>query len=86
MRLAQKHLAKLHVLHISTSEEVALFLRKFKIEKIVQKTAHNVADLFNINKRGYMKEGYYADLVFVDMNRNHIIQNKDMLDQSGWTP
>lgn len=58
----------------------------FTIEKIVQKTAHNVADLFHVNKRGYIREGYFADLVLVDMNKNHKIKNKDMLYQCGWTP
>jgi dihydroorotase len=59
---------------------------KFEIEKIVQKTAHNVADLFKVKRRGYIREGYYADLVLVDMNKTHLIQHKDMLYQCGWTP
>jgi len=59
---------------------------KFTLEKIVQKTAHNVADLFNVKKRGYIREGYFADLVLVDMNQAHIVNNKDMFYQCGWTP
>ena len=58
----------------------------FSLEKIVQKTAHNVADLFKLKKRGYIREGYYADLVLVDLNHNQKIRNKDMLYQCGWTP
>jgi dihydroorotase len=58
----------------------------FSLEKIVQKTAHNVADLFKLEKRGYIREGYYADLVLVDLNQNQKIRNKDMLYQCGWTP
>ena len=59
---------------------------KFSIEKIVQKTAHNVADLFNVKKRGYIREGYYADLVLVDMNKPNKVKSKKMLYQCGWTP
>ena len=59
---------------------------KFSIEKIVQKTAHNVADLFKVKKRGYIREGYYADLVLVDMNKPNKVKNKKMLYQCGWTP
>ena len=59
---------------------------KFSLEKIVQKTAHNVADLFQVKKRGYIREGYYADLVLVDLNTPHKVKNKNMLYQCGWTP
>ncbi len=59
---------------------------KFTIEKIVQKTAHNVADLFNVKKRGYIREGYYADLVLVDMKKSHTVSHKSMLYRCGWTP
>lgn len=59
---------------------------KFDIEKIVQKTAHNVADLFNVENRGYIREGYFADLVLVDMQKPTIVNNQDMLYQCGWTP
>jgi dihydroorotase len=59
---------------------------KFTLEKIVDKTAHKVADLFNVVKRGYIHEGYYADLVLVDMNKSYTVHNKDMLYTCGWTP
>lgn len=58
----------------------------FSIEKIVQKTSHNVADLFNLKDRGYIEEGYFADLVLVDNNKSYIAENKDMLYTCGWTP
>lgn len=59
---------------------------KFTIEKIVDKTSHKVADLFNVNKRGYIREGYFADLVLVDMNKPNKVKNKNMLYTCGWTP
>jgi len=59
---------------------------KFSIEKVVQKTAHNVADLFKVKKRGYIREGYYADLILVNMNKINKVYNEDMLYQCGWTP
>ena len=59
---------------------------KFSLEKIVQKTAHNVADLFDVVDRGYIREGYYADLTLVNMNKSQTISNDDMLYQCGWTP
>jgi dihydroorotase len=59
---------------------------KFTLEKIVQKTAHNVADLFKVKKRGYIREGYYADLVLVDMDKTNTVKDKNMLYQCGWTP
>ena len=40
--------------------------KKISLETIVQKTSHNVAELFNIKNRGFIKEGYFADLVVVD--------------------
>ncbi|VAW40792.1 Dihydroorotase [hydrothermal vent metagenome] len=59
---------------------------KFTLEKIVQKTTHNVAELFKVKKRGYIKEGYYADLVLVDMHKPNKVSSKEMLYQCGWTP
>jgi dihydroorotase len=59
---------------------------KFALEKIVQKTSHNVADLFNLIDRGYIREDYFADLVLVDMNKSYTVKNTDMLYQCGWTP
>ena len=41
---------------------------KISLEKIVEKTSHAVADLFSIDKRGYLKEGYHADIAIVDLN------------------
>lgn len=58
----------------------------FSIEKVVEKMCHAPADLFRIQKRGYIRPGYYADLVLVDPI-NHIHVHKDMiLSKCAWSP
>ncbi|MES2837435.1 MAG: dihydroorotase [Bacteroidota bacterium] len=59
---------------------------KISLEKIAQKTAHNVADMFSINKRGYIREGYYADLVLVDLNSKTTVTKENILSQCKWSP
>lgn len=59
---------------------------KISLEKIAQKTAHNVADMFSINKRGYIREGYYADLVLADLNSNTTVTKENILSQCNWSP
>lgn len=59
---------------------------QFTIETIVQKFAHNVAELFNINKRGYIREGYYADLVLVRPNAQWSVEKSNILYKCGWSP
>ena len=59
---------------------------KISIEKIVEKTAHNPAILFNVEKRGYIKEGYYADLVIVDLNNPWTVTKDNILYKCGWSP
>ncbi|HIP81471.1 MAG TPA: dihydroorotase [Leucothrix mucor] len=58
----------------------------FTLESIVQKTSHAVADLFNIKERGYIREGYWADLVVVDINKPWTVSTGSVLSSSGWTP
>ena len=55
------------------------------IEKVVELLSHNPAILFKINKRGFIREGYYADLVLVDPNKEQIISNNDVHYKCGWT-
>ena len=55
------------------------------IEKVVELLSHNPAILFKINKRGFIREGYYADLVLVDPNKEQTISNKDVHYKCGWT-
>lgn len=59
---------------------------KISLEKIVQKMAHNVADLFRIQNRGYVREGYAADLVLVDLNNPWTVSKENVLSKCGWSP
>ncbi|WP_452222332.1 dihydroorotase [Lacinutrix salivirga] len=59
---------------------------KISIEKIVEKLCHNPAILFEIEKRGYVKEGYYADLVLVDLNNPWTVKKDNILYKCGWSP
>ncbi|CAN8138824.1 dihydroorotase [uncultured Thiomicrorhabdus sp.] len=58
----------------------------FTLEQVVEKMAHNVADLFEIDARGYIREGYWADLVLVDLNKPHVDKKEDVLYKCGWSP
>ena len=59
---------------------------KISLEKIVQKMCHNPAILFQISKRGFIREGYYADLVLVDLNRSWTVDSENILYKCGWSP
>lgn len=59
---------------------------KISLEKIVEKAAHNPAILFEIEKRGYIREGYYADLVLVDLNQPWKVEKSNILAKCGWSP
>lgn len=56
------------------------------MESIVDKMCHAPSDLFNIDKRGYIREGYWADLVLVDLNNTYKIQKENILYKCGWSP
>lgn len=56
------------------------------LEKIVEKMCHNPAKLFDIEKRGYIREGYYADLVLVDLNSNWTVSPENIAYKCGWSP
>ncbi len=58
----------------------------FTLEFLVQKTSHAVADLFNIKERGYIREGYWADFVIVDVDKGITANSKDVLSKASWTP
>lgn len=58
----------------------------FTLETVVEKIAHNVAIRYQIENRGFVKEGYVADLVLVDMNRPHTDNKADNLYKCGWSP
>lgn len=59
---------------------------KISLETIVQKACHNVAILFEIEKRGYIREGYFADLVLVDLNAPWKVSKENILYKCGWSP
>jgi dihydroorotase len=59
---------------------------KITLEKIVEKTSHTVADLFQIEKRGYIREGYHADLVLVNLNNPWQVNKSNILYHCGWSP
>ena len=59
---------------------------KFTYEKVVEKMCHNPADLFRIDRRGYVRRGYYADLVLVDPAKSWTVSKENILYKCGWSP
>ena len=59
---------------------------KITLEKLVEKACHNPAILFQVAKRGYLREGYCADLVLVDLDRTTTVTKEGLLYQCGWSP
>jgi dihydroorotase len=59
---------------------------KISVERAVEKFAHAVADLFRIVDRGYIREGYFADLVVVDPNKSYTVDKSNILYKCGWSP
>jgi len=55
-------------------------------EEVVNKMCHAPADLFQIDRRGYIREGYYADLVIVDQNKPWTVTTDNLLYKCGWSP
>ncbi len=60
--------------------------KKISLEKIVQKMSHNPAILFQISKRGFIREGYFADLVLVDPNKPWTVSKENIISKCGWSP
>ncbi len=58
----------------------------FSLNEIVNKTAHAVADCFRIKDRGYLREGYFADLVLVDLNKPWTVNQQNILAKCAWSP
>jgi len=56
------------------------------LDMLVEKTSHAPARLFNIEERGYLREGYWADLVLVDYDKPFRVERDDVLDKCGWSP
>lgn len=60
--------------------------RKISLEKIVEKMSHNPAIIFQISKRGFIREGYYADIVLVDLDHRWKVETENILYKCGWSP
>ncbi len=59
---------------------------KISLERVVEKTSHAVADCFQIRERGYVREGYHADLVLVDLDATTTVKPDTLYAQCGWSP
>lgn len=60
--------------------------RLISLEQLVEKTSHAPARLFNVRERGYLREGYWADLALVDLNSPTRVERRDVLYKCGWSP
>lgn len=60
--------------------------KRLSIEQLVEKTAHNPAKRYAINRRGFIREGHYADLVLVEMKQGTLVSNENTRYHCGWTP
>ncbi len=59
---------------------------RISLEKIVEKMCHTPADVFRVSKRGYMREGYWADLVLIDPNNKWKVDKTNLFYKCGWSP
>jgi dihydroorotase len=59
---------------------------RISLEKVVEKMSHAVAKCFRIEERGYIREGYFADMVIVDMDRPSVVSKENILYKCGWSP
>jgi len=59
---------------------------KMSLETIVAKTSHNVAEIYGVKDRGFIREGYWADLVLIDLNASTKIRRENLLYECGWSP
>ena len=59
---------------------------KISLEKIVEKTSHHVAEIYRLKERGYIREGYYADLVLVDLHKPWTVHPNNISYKCQWSP
>ena len=59
---------------------------RISLERIVEKMSHAVADCFHIQNRGYIREGYFADLVVADLDNTTTVTKENVLYKCGWSP
>jgi len=60
--------------------------KKISLEKIVEKSSHNPAIIFNIKDRGFIREGYFADIAIINLNRTWRLRKNDILSKCKWSP
>ena len=60
--------------------------KKISLRKIIEKMCHNPAICFNVEKRGFIKEGYYADLILVNLNSPWKVNKENLLYKCNWSP
>ena len=59
---------------------------KMKLEQVVEKMCHNPARLFRVEKRGFIREGYFADLVLVNLHDQWVVEKQGLYYKCGWSP
>ena len=59
---------------------------QISLKQLVKKTSHDVADCFKIEKRGYLRPGFFADFVLIDQNKNTNVNKENILYKCGWSP
>jgi dihydroorotase len=59
---------------------------KISLEKIAEKMSHAVADCYQIKERGYLREGYFADMAIVDLQKKYTVNKENILYKCGWSP
>ena len=59
---------------------------KITVNKVIEKMCHAPADLFGIQKRGYLREGYYADIVILNPETQETVSKNNILYKCGWSP
>lgn len=59
---------------------------RISLEKVVEKMCHAPAECFRIEERGYLREGYWADLVLIDPNTSYTVDKSNILYHCGWSP
>jgi len=59
---------------------------RISLEKIVEKACHAPAECFQVAERGYIREGYYADCVLIDMKKSYTVNKENILYKCAWSP
>ena len=59
---------------------------RISLEKIIEKACHNPSILFDIKDRGFIREGFFADLVIIDLEKNYSVKKTNILYKCGWSP